>query len=210
MVENSTSEPTRSLWSTMKSRQKRIGPLPPSTAYTGPQNMTVGPTGCSANSKVVTTPKLPPPPLSAHSRSACSSGVAWTRRPSAVTTSAETRLSMARPYRLRSQPMPPLSVRPPTPVSEISPPGVARPWTWVAASTSRQVAPPSTHARRWSGSTRTARIAERSIMTAPSPTACPATLWPPPRIETGIWCARANPTAATTSAAPVARTTSAG
>ena len=29
--------------------------------------------------------------------------------------------------------MPPLSVRPPTPVSEIRPPGVASPWAWVAA-----------------------------------------------------------------------------
>ena len=47
----------------------------------------------------------------------------------------------------RSQPMPPDRVRPATPVAEISPPGVARPKGVVAASTSRQVAPPSTKAR---------------------------------------------------------------
>ena len=39
---------------------------------------------------------------------------AW-NAPSAVTMSADTRLSMHRPYRLRSQPMPPLSGSPPTP-----------------------------------------------------------------------------------------------
>ncbi len=72
--------------------------------------------------------------------------------------------------------MPPLSVRPPTPVSEISPPGAARPNGCVAPSTSPQVAPPSTRARRRSGSTRTPRIADRSIIRPASPTAWPATL----------------------------------
>ena len=37
----------------------------------------------------------------------CSSALARSRRPSAVTTSAASRLSMQRPWRLRSQPMPP-------------------------------------------------------------------------------------------------------
>src|SRR5882724_10965813 len=95
-----------------------------------------------ANSKLVTMPKLPPPPRSAQSRSGFSLSLAWIRRPSAATTSAAMRLSQARPWRPRSQPMPPESVRPTTPVAEIKPPGVARPKGVVAASTSSQVAPP--------------------------------------------------------------------
>src|ERR671925_598191 len=42
---------------------------------TGPAS-TVGPTGCSANRKEVTTPKLPPPPRSAQNRPGCSSAAA--------------------------------------------------------------------------------------------------------------------------------------
>src|SRR5262249_21129415 len=45
------------------------------------------------------------------------------------------------------------------------------------------VAPPWTHVRRAIGSTRTARISDRSIMTPPSRTAYPATPWPPPRTK---------------------------
>ena len=176
----------------------------------GAANITVGPTGWRANSKLVTTPKLPPPPRSAQNRSSFSVALAGTTRPSAVTTSADTRLSIARPYRLRSQPMPPLSVSPPTPVSEISPPGVARPNSWVAWSTAAHVAPPSTTARAPSGSTRTAFIGERSTMTPPSATACPATLCPPPRTETGWPCSAANVTAATTSALVRQRTITPG
>ena len=41
--------------------------------------------------------------------------------------------------------------------------------------------------------TRIARIADRSIMTPPLPTAWPVTLWPPPRIETGSPWPRAKP-----------------
>ncbi len=49
------------------------------------------------------------------------------RRPSAVTTSAESRLSQVRPCVRRSQPRPPPSVRPAMPVVETMPPGAARP-----------------------------------------------------------------------------------
>ena len=42
---------------------------PPRSAGSAPANMTVGPTGWSANSNLVTTPKLPPPPRSAQNRS---------------------------------------------------------------------------------------------------------------------------------------------
>ena len=96
-------------------------------------------------------PKLPPPPRRPQSRSAFSVSLAWTSRPSAVTTSAATRLSHARPCLRISQPMPPPSVKPATPVEETSPPVVASPWAWVSWSTSAQTAPPPTVARRASG-----------------------------------------------------------
>src|SRR5919197_1382998 len=54
-------------------------------------------TGCSRNSSDVTTPKLPPPPRSAQNRSGCSFSLAMTTLPSAVTTSADTRLSQDNP-----------------------------------------------------------------------------------------------------------------
>ena len=72
--------------------------------------------GAASSSNCVTIPKLPPPPRSPQSRSAFSVSLAWTSRPSAVTTSAPTRLSQARPCLRISQPMPPPSVKPPTPV----------------------------------------------------------------------------------------------
>ena len=80
----------------------------------------------------MTTPKLPPPPRSPQKRSAFSSALARTVCPSAVTTSAASRLSQVRPYLRISQPMPPPSVRPAMPVWEICPPVTARPWAWVA------------------------------------------------------------------------------
>ena len=59
-----------------------------------------------------------------------------------------------------SQPIPPPSVSPPTPVSANVPPGTARPAATVAASRSCHKAPPSTIARRPAPSTRTPRTAE--------------------------------------------------
>ena len=93
--------------------------------------MTV-PTSCSRNRNEVTTPKLPPPPRSAQNRSGCSSALARTTRPSASTTSASSRLSIARPNLRVRWPRPPPSVRPPTPVVEMMPLGVARPCSPVA------------------------------------------------------------------------------
>ena len=55
--------------------------------------MTSGPTGCSRSSSAVTTPKLPPPPRSAQNSSGCSSAMARTGSPSAVTSSTASRLS---------------------------------------------------------------------------------------------------------------------
>ena len=60
--------------------------------------MTIGPTGWSLNSKEVTTPKLPPAPRSPQKSSSFSVSLAVTSCPSAVTTSAEIRLSAVSPY----------------------------------------------------------------------------------------------------------------
>src|SRR5215218_2428330 len=103
-------------------------------------------TGCNVNSNVVTTPKLPPPPRTAQKRSGFSVALARRTWPSAVTISTPTTLSHARPCLRMSQPSPPPNVRPPTPVLEMRPPVVARPCGCVAASKSRQSAPPCTPA----------------------------------------------------------------
>ena len=66
----------------------------------------------ASSSSAVTTPKLPPPPRSPQSSSGSPSAPARTSRPSAVTTSALTRWSQARPCLRTSQPMPPPRVKP--------------------------------------------------------------------------------------------------
>src|SRR5271165_5572760 len=58
---------------------------------------TCGPSGWSANSNEVTTPKLPPRPRNAQKRSGCSVSLARMNSPSDVTTSAERRLSTVSP-----------------------------------------------------------------------------------------------------------------
>ena len=76
----------------------------------------------------VTTPKLPPPPpLDAHSRSACSAGSAVTTRESAVTISTDRRLSQVSPYLRPKTPMPPPRVSPAMPTVGHEPPGRRRP-----------------------------------------------------------------------------------
>jgi hypothetical protein len=130
--------------------------------------------------------------------------------PSAVTTSASTRLSTVSPCLRMSQPMPPPRLRPPTPVWPTMPPVVASPWAWVSWSTSAHRAPPWTRAVRAAGSTVTARMAERSMTMPPSQTAVPATLWPPPRTAISTSRSRAKRTAEATSAAPVHRAISRG
>ena len=84
--------------------------------------------------ELVTTPKLPPPPRMAQNSSGFSFSLANTTLPSASTTSAQIRLSQVSPYFDDVQPMPPPSVKPPTPVVVTRPPGVCRPCSWVAAS----------------------------------------------------------------------------
>ncbi len=81
-------------------------------------------------------------------RSAFSSALALSSRPSAVTTSAARRLSQARPYLRPSLPKPPPSVRPAIPVSPLMPMVVARPSAWVAVSNSPSFSPASARATR--------------------------------------------------------------
>src|SRR5204863_522167 len=131
-------------------------------------------------------PKLPPPPLRPQKRSAFSLAFAVKRRPSAVTTSAETRLSTVRPCLLESQPRPPPKVRPAMPVSDTVPPLVARPKACVSWSKSIHLTPGSARARRAAGSTRMPFIVERSMSSPPSQTLWPGMLWPPPQTAEAV------------------------
>ena len=145
-------------------------------------------------------PKLPLPPCSAQNSSLFSSSLAVTTRPSAATSSTSSRLSQASPHSRSSQPEPPPSVRPATPVDETRPPVVASPCGCVARSKSLQVAPPPTVAVFASGSTSTLFMRRMSMTSPPSTVLAPATLWPPERIATSRPLACAWASAAWTSA----------
>ena len=82
-----------------------------------------------------------------------SCSLAETRSPSAVTTSAASRLSTVAPCLRISQPMPPPSVSPAMPVWVTMPPAVASPCACVAASSSPHRTPPPARAVRAAGST---------------------------------------------------------
>ena len=83
--------------------------------------------GCSRNSNEVTIPKFAPAPRMPQKSSGCSSSLARTCRPSAVTSSTDSRLSIVRPSLRCSRPIPPPSVRPATPVCETTPTGHTSP-----------------------------------------------------------------------------------
>ncbi len=168
------------------------------------------PTRCSRYVKEVTTPKLPPPPRSPANSSGCEAALAVSSRPSAVTTSASTRLSQVSPYARDSQPLPPPSVVPAMPAAEYGAPGVASPKACVSWSKPPQVTPGCARAVRRSGSTRTPVRPDRSISIAPSPVPRPARLCPAPRTATGRPCSRATATACSTSATPVQRAITSG
>ena len=139
-------------------------------------------TGCRRNSNSVTTPKLPPPPRIAQNRSGCSSALARTRSPSASTTSAPSRLSIGQPARARQVPMPPPSVRPPTPVVRDDPARAARARARAWRDRRRpSVQPPPTRRCVWRVDLDVARCGERSMTTPSSSVPSPAPLWPPPR-----------------------------
>ena len=86
--------------------------------------------------------------------------------------------------------MPPPSVSPPTPVWETLPAVVVSPCSIAARSSAPSSAPPCTHARRRSGSTRTPPIGRRSIISPPSGTHSPSTLCPPQRTPISRSCSR--------------------
>ncbi len=167
--------------------QRRISPERSSGHSMGPP-MIVS-TGCRRNRNEVTTPKFPPPPRIAQKRSECSSSLVCTRLPSASTTSAPSRLSIDSPYPRARCPTPPPSVRPPTPVVETIPLGVASPKPCVAWSTSLHLQPPSARTVRAPGSTRVPLMAERSTTSPPSQLPKPAPLCPPPLIASFRPCA---------------------
>ena len=171
--------------------------------WSRPQNrkpkLTIGPASWRSNSNSVTIAKFPPPPRNAQKRSGFSVSEAVSTSPAAVTTRAETRLSIARPYFRLSHPIPPPRVRPPTPVWLIRPTGTARPCSCVAASSVPSRAPPPTFTRRASGSTDTAFMALRSMTRPSSTTPAPDMLWAPQRTAISTPCIAANRTAACTS-----------
>ena len=118
--------------------------------------------------------------------------------------SAASSESIVRPWWRISQPMPPPSVSPPTPVCEIWPAGTASPCPWVAASSSLSRAPPPTRTVLVSGSTLTELSARRSMHSAPFLTERPETECPPLRIVNFRPLARAARIAAATSSESVA------
>ena len=71
--------------------------------------------GCRRNRNRAATPKLPPPPRIAQNRSGCDPRSTRRISPFAVTMSAASRLSMARPCLRTRYPTPPLSVMLPSP-----------------------------------------------------------------------------------------------
>jgi hypothetical protein len=66
-------------------------------------------------------PKFPPPPRIPQNKSVFSVALAVSSLPSAVTMSADSRLSQENPYLRVNQPKPPPNVRPEIPVSETIP-----------------------------------------------------------------------------------------
>ncbi len=196
--------------SALRSRQRATADAASATGKSSSALTARVPVTCSWNSNSVTMPKLPPPPRSPQNSSVFSSAEARTTSPLAVTSSNETTLSQDRPCSRASQPMPPPRVRPPTPVCETLPAVVARSCGWVAASSAPSRAPPWTHARRRSGSTRTPPIGVRSIIRPPWGTASPTTLCPPQRTPISSPSRRAIATASTTSRVSRQRTIIAG
>ena len=111
--------------------------------------------------------------------------------------------------RLR-RPYPPPSVNPPTPVCEMTPVVVARPYCSDSLSSMLSRAPPRTEARRARGSIVTAFICDKSIIRPRSQTDLPGQLWPPPRTAVNSLRSCANVTACLTSSSVRQRAISAG
>src|SRR6266540_2040939 len=153
-------------------------------------------------------PKLPPPPRIAQNRSGLRSALAVTRSPSAVTRSARTRLSAARPYLRDNQPRPPPKVYPVTPTVSEEPDTGASPKGAAARTTSPQTAPGPTRTVRRAGFTSTSAIAV--VLTSSPLSAGTRVPWPVAWTASGRSCRRAARTAFRTSAGVTASTTTAG
>ena len=167
-------------------------------------------TSCSRNLNRVATPKLPPPPRIAQNRSGWLSASTSRIRPSAVTTSAASRLSIVSPWSRLRKPVPPPSVMPPIPTDAASPNPVARPCAPTAFVYSPAVRPVCAQAVRPSASISSPRISRRSSTMPSSSTPCPAPLCPPLRTASPRPESRANETIRATSSASAGRTTAAG
>ena len=94
---------------------------------------TIEGSSCSRNLSRVATPKLPPPPRIAQNSSGWWSSSTARTWPSAVTSSAASRLSMVSPCLRTRNPTPPPRVSPPIPTEAVSPNPVASPWAPTAA-----------------------------------------------------------------------------
>ena len=129
---------------------------------------TISEISCNRSWRRVATPKLPSPPRIAQKRSGSLSSLACTISPSAVTTSAASRLSIVSPFFRTRKPIPPASVIPPIPTEPVSPRPVARPRSPTALVYSPAVIPVSTQAVFASASMSRARMPERSITIPPS------------------------------------------
>src|SRR5438874_5037234 len=125
-----------------------------------------------------------PPPLTPQNRSGFSRWLHFTNSPSAVMRSTEVSWSIVSPCLRCSQPMPPPSVSPATPVCVTIPAGTASPNACVSRSSSPRSTPACTRTVRRPGSTRTPFMSDRSITRPSSHVECPGKLCPPPRTAT--------------------------
>ena len=195
----------------MKSRQARSTAAPCSRGYITPHRKTSGPTGWQANSKEVTTPKLPPPPRRAQKRSACSVALAVTSSPAAVTTSADRRLSQVMPYLRRSVAVAPAQGEAADAGGGDVPAGGGQAeHLGLPVDVGPRGPAGDAHRPRRRGRPARPAAATGRPSPPPSPTALPATLCPPPRTATASPCARAKFTASITSAAPAQRAITSG
>ncbi len=139
--------------STVRASSKRYHNLPAVTSSMG----------CNRYSNDVATPKLPPPPRMAQNRSGCSFALVTTVRPSAVTSSADKRVSHVAPCLPESQPRPPPRVRPETPTDAHCPRTGAKPCGLAAATSSCATTPAPARAVRLTGSMMMSFIGDVSI-----------------------------------------------
>ena len=169
----------------------------------GPANTML--TGCAWNRKLVTTPKLPPPPRSAQNRSGC---CACARRDEAAVGQHDVGLEEVvdgEPELARQVPGA-AAERESRPRRCCRRCRTARPGRRRASRGRRpRSCSQARPARSVPGSTRTLFIIDRSITRPSLQLPSPGPLWPPPRMASSRPCSRAKFTAVMTSAASTAR-----